>query len=214
MIKRQLLSLCLLLVAPVLGIAQGAGEPYQAGKDYELISPALRTATDGKIEVLEFFWYGCSHCYNLEPMISQWKQGLGDDVQFRPSPAVWNEPMELQAKAFYAAEVLGVLDVVHMALFQAMNEERKRLGSADEIRAVFVANGVSPEDFDRAFNSFGVGSQARQAAARQRAAKIIKIPELVVAGKYRVSARFVGSHANSLKVASYLIDRERAAANP
>lgn len=212
MIKRQLLPLLLLLFAPLMACAQADGESYQAGTDYDVITPALRPAEDGKIEVMEFFWYGCSHCYTFEPLISKWKETLGDDVHFRPSPAVWNKPMELHAKAYYAAEVLDVVDPMHMVLFQAMNVDRKRLGSATEIKALFTANGVSGDDFDRAFNSFGVSSQARQAASRLRAAKSTGTPEIVVAGKYRVSTRKARGQANMLKIASYLIDKERAAA--
>jgi thiol:disulfide interchange protein DsbA len=122
---------------------------------------------------------------------------------------MWNAPMELHARAFYAAEVLEVLDKVHMPLFQAMNVDRKRLSSEDEIADLFAANGVSREDFSKAFSSFGVGSQVRQANARARAAKITGTPEMMVAGKYRVSTRKAGGQAGMLKVAAFLIEKER-----
>jgi thiol:disulfide interchange protein DsbA len=211
MIKRLLLSLSLLVVTPSLAVAEDAAQSYVEGTHYDLITPAVRTADPDKIEVAEFFWYGCGHCYTFEPMIEQWRKSLPDDVDFHGSPAIWNAQMELHARAFYTAQVLGVMDTMHTVLFQAMNVDRKRLSSEAEIAALFTANGVSAEDFGKAFNSFGVSSQVRQANARARAAKITGTPALMVNGKYHVSTRKAGSQANMLKVAEFLIEKERAA---
>ena len=186
-------------------------EDYVAGEDYDLISPAIRASSD-KIEVTEFFWYGCGHCYNFEPQLAQWKKSLPDDVVVVGSPAMWNGLMEVHAKAFYAAEALDVLEQVHMPLFQAINIDRKRLDDEDELADLFEANGVAREDFLKAYNSFGVGSQVRQASARARAAKITGTPEVMVAGKYRITTRKAGGQAQMLKIAEYLIEKERAAA--
>lgn len=205
---KRLIACTLLLLAP---LANAQDSQWEAGKDYDVISPAIRTADPDKIEVVEFFWYGCGHCYTFEPLVSRWKQDLGDDVVFKGSPAIWNQPMELHAKMYFTAEVLGVKDTMHGVLFQAMNVDRKRLGSESEIRELFVANGVAAEDFDKAFNSFGVNSQVRQANARARAAKITGTPEMMVNGKYRISTRKAGSQENMLKIADFLIEQERAA---
>lgn len=186
-------------------------EEWVEGEHYDVISPAVRGASDGKIEVMEFFWYGCGHCYNFEPQIVQWKKSLPEDVVVKGSPAMWNGLMEIHAKAFYAADVLNVLDKMHMPLFQAINVDRRRLATEDELADLFAANGVARDDFEKAFNSFGVGSQVRQANARARAAKISGTPELMVAGKYRISTRKAGGQANMIKIATYLIEQERAA---
>ena len=119
--------------------------------------------------------------------------------------------MELHAKAFYAAEALGVSETMNSVMFQALNVDRKRLATEAEIAQVFIDNGVSEEDFNKAFNSFGVGSQVRQANATARGAKISGTPSVMVNGKYLISARQAGSNANMLKVADFLIERERAA---
>ncbi|MAL95050.1 MAG: disulfide bond formation protein DsbA [Haliea sp.] len=205
---KRLIACTLLLLAP---LANAQDSEWEAGKDYDVISPAIRTADPDKIEVVEFFWYGCGHCYTFEPLVSRWKQDLGDDVVFKGSPAIWNQPMELHAKMYFTAEVLGVKDTLHGVLFQAMNVDGKRLGSEAAIRELFVANGVAAEDFDKAFNSFGVNSQVRQANARARAAKITGTPEMMVNGKYRISTRKAGSQENMLKIADFLIEQERAA---
>jgi thiol:disulfide interchange protein DsbA len=208
MLKHWILALSLALLSPLAAQA----DEWKEGEHYDLITPPIRTADPDKVEVTEFFWYGCGHCYNFEPLIGQWKKTLAEDVTFVGSPAVWNKPMELHARAYYAAEVLGVLDKLHPVIFQAMNVDRKRLASEEEIKELFMANGVSEEDFESAFNAFGVGAQVRQANARARAAKITGTPELMVNGKYRISTRKAGNQANMLKIADYLIARERSAA--
>ncbi len=206
---RVLLALALFLVMPLSPVTQAA-DPYVEGTHYLVVSPAQRTRDPAKIEVLEFFWYGCGHCFSFEPIVQQWKKTKAEDVDFVPSPAVWNKAMEIHAQAFYTAQALGVLDVMHDALFAAMNVERKRLGSEDEIAALFVKNGVDEAAFRNTFNSFGVGSQVRQAASRARGARISGTPELMVAGKYRVTTRTAGGQAEMLKVAEFLIEKERA----
>lgn len=211
MFKRVLLTLSLTVLAPLLACAQEVTS-YEAGKHYDVISPAIRTANPDKIEVAEFFWYGCGHCYTFEPVIGQWKKTIADDVEFRGIPAMWGGAMELHAKAFYAAQALGVSETMHPVLFQAMNVDRLPLRSEGEIAELFVANGVSQEDFNKAFNSFGVGSQVRQASATARSAKITGTPSLMVNGKYMITGRKAGSTANMLKVADFLVEKERAAA--
>jgi thiol:disulfide interchange protein DsbA len=209
MLKHLLLSLTVLIAAPLF--AENNAKTFEEGKQYDVITPAIRTANPDKIEVVEFFWYGCGHCYNFEPVVGHWKKSLGDDVEFKGSPAVWAPQMELHSKMFYAAEVLGVLDKMHLVLFQAMNVDKKRLQSESEIAALFVANGVSEEDFSKAFNSFGVSSMVRQATARARAAKISGTPEMMVNGKYRISTRMGINQGEMLEVVEFLIEKERAA---
>jgi thiol:disulfide interchange protein DsbA len=208
MIRRFQAAFAAAVVLMLLPLGASA-QDYVAGEHYDVISPAIRGG-DEKIEVTEFFWYGCGHCYNFEPQLAQWKKGLADDVAVVGSPAMWNGLMEVHAKAFYAAETLGVLEKVHMPLFQALNVDRKRLASEDELADLFAANGVPEEEFRKAFNSFGVGSQVRQANSRARAARIAGTPEMMVAGKYRISTRKAGSQANMLKIAEYLIEKERS----
>jgi thiol:disulfide interchange protein DsbA len=117
---------------------------------------------------------------------------------------------EPHARAYYAAEALGVLDTMNTAMFQAIHVDRKLLASEDQLEALFTANGVSAEDFTRAFNSFGVNAQVNQAVALAKSAQIHATPTLVVNGKYRVSAG-QGGHPEMLKVANYLIEKERTA---
>ena len=211
MIKRLLLPLSLLFMA-LSCAAEEPAQSYKAGVHYDVITDQVaRTAPRDKIEVAEFFWYGCGHCYTFEPMVQQWKMGLPEDVEFRGIPAIWRDVMQLPARAHFPAEALGVSETLHPLIFQAMNVDRKRLGSEAEIAALFTANGVSQEDFDKTFNSFGISSQIRQSMSAAKGAGITGTPALMVEGKYHISAPKAGGQAEMLKVADYLVEKERAA---
>ena len=210
-LKKFAVALAFLLMAGVYGMACVVYAAPVEGQDYKVLANPQPTRNKAQIEVIEFFWYGCHHCYNFEPIVAAWKKTLADDVVFRGSPAIWNAAMELHARTYYTAEVLGVLDKMNPILFQAMNVDGKKLATEEEIRALFVANGVAAEDFTKAFESFGVKNQVTQAGARARAAKITGTPAIMVDGKYHVSTRKAGGHAEVLKVADFLIEKERVA---
>ena len=201
----------LLLASLPLPLNAQAAQEYSEGVHYQLVTPAQRTRDPSKIEVLEFFWYGCNHCYYFEPLVKQWAKIRAADVDFAPSPAIWNATMGVHAQAYYTALALGVLEVMHDALFAAINVDRKRLTSEQELSQLFGAYGVDAATFSKAFRSFGVNSQLRQADSRARGAGISGTPELMVAGKYRISASMAGSQAEMLKVADFLVEKERRA---
>ena len=199
------LALCLLPLG-----ASAADPLYIEGTHYERLSEPVRTADPTRLEVVELFWYGCTHCYHFEPLLAKWRPTIGKDVDFHRSPAMWNKLMAVHAQAFYTAELLGVLEKMNQPLFDALNVQRKRLETEDEIAELFVANGVKDADFRKAFNSFGVQSKVKQADARQRSYKTTGTPESIVTGKYRVSARLAGSPEAMLKVVDFLLEKERA----
>jgi protein dithiol oxidoreductase (disulfide-forming) len=183
---------------------------YQAGVHYQVLKAPVPTSDPSKIEVAEVFWYGCGHCFRFEPMVNQWSKKQGDDVNFVKSPAMWNGLMETHARAFYAAKALGVLDKVHQPLFNALNLEKKRLADADALAGLFAQYGVAKADFNKAFKAFGVTSQVRLADANARGYKITGTPEMIVEGKYRISAKMAGGQAQMLDVVNYLVAKVRA----
>ncbi len=184
---------------------------YEAGTHYEVLPQPVPTSDPTKIEVAEVFWYGCGHCFSFEPLVSEWKNQLPEDVVFIGVPAIWAPVMELHARAYYTAKALKALDKVHLPVFEAMNLQKKKLETEKEIEAIFVANGVSAEQFAKVFNSWGIGQQAKLSQVKQRGYRTQGTPELVVNGKYRISSRMTGGHEAMLKVASYLIEQERKA---
>ena len=209
--KRIFALAVLLLSMPFALAAQEAAPKYVEGTHYVRLAQPVRTADPSRIEVTEVFWYGCIHCFHLEPLVNDWKKAQKPDVDFQRSPAMWNQTMAVHAQAFYAAQALGVLEKLHGPLFAALNEERKKLDNEDELAAFFAAHGVKEADFRKMFNAFAVESSVKQADARARSYGITGTPELVVNGTYRISGRTAGSPAEMLKVADFLVERERAA---
>jgi len=205
MIRTLSLLVCLLLV-PAFASAQS----YVAGTHYDVLDQPVRTRDASKVEVVEVFWYGCSHCYSFEPIVQQWKKTVAGDVDFWSSPAMWNNTMKLHAQAFYTAKALGVLDQLHLPLFTTLLVERKRLSSQGQIAELFTDYGVDREAFDKTFGSFSVVSQVKQADARARSYKVSGTPEVIVNGKYRVSAGKAGGQADMMKVVDFLVSLERA----
>lgn len=213
---KHLAMLCLLLplVFNASNVAAKEGQ-YTAGTHYEVLETPVRTSDPQRIEVTEVFWYGCSHCFSFEPMVSAWASQLPEDVNFVHSPAIWHKTMELHARAYYTAKALKVLDSVHLAIFETMNLKKNKLSSKEAIAKVFVAQGVDLDKFNKTFDSFGVVSATKQADARQRSYHVKGTPEMVVNGKYRIDAKMAGGQGGMLKVADYLIKTERkASASP
>ncbi|OUS09940.1 disulfide bond formation protein DsbA [Gammaproteobacteria bacterium 53_120_T64] len=207
---KHLAMLCLLLpLAFNVGTAAAKDAPYKAGSHYAVLETPVRTSDPKRIEVAEVFWYGCSHCFSFEPMVSAWAKQQSDDVNFVHSPAIWHKTMELHARAYYTAKALKVLDPVHLAIFEAMNLKKDKLTSKEAIAKIFVAQGVDLDKFNKTFDSFGVVSATKQADARQRSYGVKGTPEMVVNGKYRLSAKMAGGQGQMLKVADYLVTLER-----
>jgi protein dithiol oxidoreductase (disulfide-forming) len=204
-------TMAVALIAMLLPLTSWAQDNWVEGTHYERLPQAVRTADPARIEVVEVFWYGCRHCFTLEPLVSEWKKGQQADVDFRRSPAIWNTTMALHAQAFYTAQALGVLEKLHDPLFAALNVEGRTLATEDELAAFFASHGVKEEDFRKTFSSFGVQSSVKQADARARSYRITGTPELVVNGKFRVSGRMAGSSGDMLKVVDHLVQQERAA---
>ena len=188
-----------------------AEDRWVEGEHYQALNPPVAVGRGDDVIVTEFFWYGCGHCYTFEPMLTAWGKQLPEGAVVKPSPAVWNEPMRMHAKAYFIAEVLDVKETMHPVIFDAMHVQRKRLRSRLELRDLFEDNGVDPEKFDKAFDSFGVDSQVRQADARARSARISGTPSLMVAGKYLIETRAAGSQTNMLDIARFLVEKELAA---
>ncbi len=183
---------------------------YVEGSHYETLEKPVRTVDPNKIEVAEIFWYGCPHCFAFEPVLEPWIEKLPSDVNFVRSPGMWNALMETHARIYYVAEALGVLDDMHTPTFDAIHKERNYLQTDDEIRKLFVANGVNPEEFDKTWKSFSTVSAVKQAGARMRDYGVRGVPAIIVNGKYRVTGTSTTTQAEQLKIAEFLIAKERS----
>ncbi|MDX5410506.1 MAG: thiol:disulfide interchange protein DsbA/DsbL [Thauera sp.] len=203
--RRDALKLAgLALVLPASGAAWANSGTYQ------VLNPAHKGDDPSKIEVIEFFHYGCPHCRDFDPLVSAWKKKLPADVVFRPVPAVWNNPqLAGLARLYYAAEISGERDKLQSAIFAAVQDEKRPLFNEEQVREWVTGKVADPAKFIETYKSFGVGSLVQRADQLARAMKIQGVPSVVVDGKYLTSASMSGSHENTLKVAEELIERAR-----
>ncbi len=207
----RFLALLLLVGTTACGATESdtaASTPkYQLEKEYKSARQEFPDPHSDKPDVIEVFWYGCPH---FDPKLNAWLKNKPDDVEFRRVPTALGRPVgKLHAKAYYTAELLGVLDPMHHALFDAMHKQRKRLATEAEIEEVFVANGVSAEDFRGTFNSFAVESKVSQGENLIRALGIAAVPSMAVDNRYWTSGREGGGFDGMLKVIDYLVEESR-----
>ena len=174
---------------------------------YETLSPAQPTQNQDKIEVIEFFWYGCPHCYTLEPAMEKWLKTKPDNVEFIRQPAVFSALWGKHAKAYFVAEALGVVDKVHADLFDAIQNKQK-LTSEDQLAKFFVAHGVDETEFRNTYNSFLIDAKLRQAKAMAPRYGITGVPAIIINGKYKTSGPLAKSQANMIEVMNRLIQQE------
>jgi len=200
------LFIAALVAAPLIAVAQGAKPQYTE------LNPPQPTNTDGKkVDVVEFFWYGCPHCYNLEPLLETWTKKLPPDVQFRRIPAVFNERWGHDAAIYYTFEALGVLDKLHRPFFDAIHRDHLRTDDPQAMTEWLSRQGVEPKKFFDTMKSFGVQSKTRRAAQLSVAYKIDGTPAMAVQGRYTVSADQGGSREGMLDTVSYLVNMVRKA---
>ena len=203
------------LVAGLMSSVVLAAEDFMEGVEYTRISKPLRTVDEpGKVEVREYFWYGCPHCFRMEPDVHHWLEGKPKNVNFQMQPAILGANWAQGAQAFYTAALLGVLDKVHPALFNGIHLEGNRNLASDEmaIEGLFEKQGVAPETVRKTWNSFGVQSRVKQAYRMTRQSGIQGVPAVVVAGKYLTDAGSAGSIKKLFQVIEYLVAKEMAAA--
>ena len=204
--RRTLITAIALSAAPV-SLALRAQPRGDAG--YSTLVNPLPIENPAKIEIVEFFWYGCIHCYNLEPAVEKWEKTLPKDVQFRRVPAVFNDRWAIDASIFYTFEAMGLLDKLHRPFFDAIHRDRLRTDNPQALDEWLQKNGVDPKKFGETMKSFGVQSKTRRAAQLTAAYKIHGTPAMAVQGRYTVSAEQGGSHAGMLESVSKLIDIAR-----
>ena len=206
LIRLFMLAGCSVLLLPAAANAEGN---FKEKIHYELVLPPQpTTAPKGKVEVVEMFWYGCPHCNALEPYVSRWLKNKADNVEFVRIPAVFQPAWELHARAYYTEEILGVLDKIHSALFEAIHGQRRKLVNEQQIMEFFAEHGVKNEDFKRVFHSFAVEAKVRRAKDLSHRYGIDGVPSLIVNGKYRTGAQLAGGNANIFKVVDFLVEKE------
>ena len=186
-------------------------ERFELGRHYDRLSPTQPTSSGPEqIEVAEIFWYGCPHCYTFDPYLEAWKGDLDPDVSFVRVPAVWNPLLQLHARAYYTAEVLGITDEIHTPIFREIHVNGNPLNSEQALQGFFGEFGVSGEDFTGAFNSFAVHTRLQRADELSRRYRVSSVPMVIVNGKYSASAQSAGDYPTLMELIDELVVSERA----
>ncbi|TVQ72616.1 MAG: thiol:disulfide interchange protein DsbA/DsbL [Oceanospirillales bacterium] len=210
MLKKTVWAIFLLCLSAAVAVAQEAPS-FEAGVHYEVLPTAVPTSDPEKIEVVAVFAYSCPHCATLEPTLQSWAGQLEDDVYFTHLPAVFSRNWEPLARAYYVAELSGKLNEAHLPMFDAIHVQNNRFRSTDDIAAFYANYGIEKDEFMKLYNSFAVDTRIKQGQARLRGYQITAVPAMVVNGKYHITGAMAGSNNAMLRVANYLIEKERAA---
>lgn len=218
--SRNLFMICLVAVLGWNTTVQAEVEtkqkqrPFTEGLEYQVINPPVpKHNDDERIEIVELFLYACPHCNVLAPKIKAWAEDKSKYVVVRRVPAIVGAPWADQARAFYTAKKLGVLEKTHDALFKSIHEDGEQYADDHSVMEFFVNQGVKQEDFIQAFRSPEVDENVSQARILTVKYGIRGVPALVVNGKYLTAQYFTGTQEKLLEVLDVLVEKERNARN-
>lgn len=209
--QQQALGLAAASAMPFLApaAAQAQGAPVE-GKDFVKLAAPMPVPAGSKVDVVEFFWYGCPACYAFEPALETWLKKIPTDVAFRRVPVAFTSMHETHAKIYYSLEQLGALDATHKRVFTAMHQQRMRLDKEADIAAFVATAGVDAAKFTDAFRSFGVASKIRQSKQMVDGYRIDGVPTMGVHGRWYTAPSLVGGDQfKALAVVDHLIQRVR-----
>lgn len=191
------------------GIASAQSQKIEEGFDYRILPIAQPVETKGKVEVIEFFWYGCPHCYDFEPELSSWVKRQPKDVAFKRVPVAFRDDFMPHSQLFYALEAMGKGDALNEKVMYAMHKENKRLLTESEIADWVASQGIDRNTFLATYRSFAVISKARAAKQMAEAYRIDGVPTIVMQGKYVTSPSIAGTKAKAIAVMDFLEDKIR-----
>jgi thiol:disulfide interchange protein DsbA len=189
--------------------ATSNGEQFREGVHYEIVDKPTTVRDPSKIEVTEVFWFGCNHCYALEPYIARWKKDIPSDVTFIKSPATWNEMLKTHATIYYTAKALGIEQQFVPAAFNTIQNEGRMLTGNTELEYYFRGFDIEKDKYKAVSTSFGVRNAVDQADKKMKQWQVTGVPSLIVNGKYRVSASRAVRTDQLFDVVDFLVEKER-----
>ncbi|MCF7979868.1 MAG: thiol:disulfide interchange protein DsbA/DsbL [Chromatiaceae bacterium] len=208
------LLIALLSAFVLLSLLSGsalAAPSFDEGIEYKRVAEPQRLEPGDDVEVLELFWYGCPHCYQLEPAIERWLENKPEGVSFRRLPAAASSRWIPHAKAYFAAEQLGELEKLHEPLFKALHEQRRRIFTDEELFAFAAEQGIDEQAFRDAYQSFPVDMRVRQSADLARRYQLSGVPAIVVNGTYITGVTEAGGRDQLFELVDVLVAKEQAA---
>lgn len=206
---KKLIQTCVLALG--MGMLSTGFVQAEGALGYVTLAAPQPTSDASKIEVVELFWYGCSHCYHLDEPLNKWVAGQPADVAFVRIPAILGPSWELLARAYYSAELMGVLDKVHASLFKAIHEDKKKFTDDDSVVKFFADQGVDEKKFSATLKSFGVVAKLNRSKQMTQRYGITGVPAMIVNGKYRTSVGDAGGQDQMFALIDRLIAQERGA---
>jgi len=186
-------------------------EAPQMGEQIDRVAREIPTDNKDKIEVMELFWYGCIHCYHMDPVLNKWVAKLPQDVYFKRVPAIPNKSWVPMAKAFYAMETLGVTEQLHTALFDAVHKQKTLRPTNEKAIMAWIAASakLDHKKVEGAFKSFSMNTQLNKAVQTFKASGATGVPSLIIDGKYITSSTMSGGNTQALSNADYIINNVR-----
>ena len=181
-----------------------------AAERYKTIDPPLNTSSAESVEVLEFFWLGCPHCYSLEPNMLAWENNMPSNVNFAREAPPLNPSWEQHSRGFYAAQLMGHEAEFVEAMFTAIHQNKKRMRDPDDIAELASGLGMDKGKFLETMKSFAVQTKMNRAIQLSRGASITGVPSIIINGKYLTSASLAGSNAGIIDVINETIVIEKA----
>jgi thiol:disulfide interchange protein DsbA len=203
-----------IFVAGLLALSTAAFAQPIPGKDYRVLQPAQPVDNPKKIEVIEFFWYGCPHCADLQPALKAWSKTKAADIELRRVPAVFRESWIPHTRLFYTLEALGQLDRLHDEVFKAIHDQKTDLGDLARMQAWVGQRGVDPKKFAEVYGSFGVDSRVQRSIQMSKSYGLSGTPTLVVNGRYLTSPAMTNSHERTFAVIDQLAAQIRSGKAP
>ncbi len=184
------------------------------GEGFDPVEPPALTDSGDKVEVVEFFWYGCPHCYHIDPEVEAWLKHKPQDVVFRHVPAPLNPSWSVHARFFYAAQILGVADKLHKPLFDAMHKEKRRLYDKESLIEFAGEQGIDKDEFRKAWDSFAVALRVQRAKKLAEQYQVDSVPAFGVNGKFKTSVSLAGTPDKMFKIIDQLVAEEKSKSHP
>ncbi|WP_396431770.1 thiol:disulfide interchange protein DsbA/DsbL [Limnohabitans sp.] len=210
--KRRFFSSALVTASAWLSVpaAWAQAALFKSGKDFQTLERPVATETNGgKVELIEFFWYSCPHCYAFESSFAQWVKNAPKDVVVRRIPVSFRDDFAPQQRLFFTIEAMNLMDSLHPKVFTAIHVEKQLLNTDASVLSWAEKQGVDKVKFNETYKSFGVATKLKRAVQLQNDFKVEGVPSLGVAGRYYIDGTLAGSMDRALKVAESLIAQAR-----
>ena len=203
---KKIMTAIMLLISTVV-----MADVPQNGTEFSPTVQVIPTDNPTKIEVTELFWYGCPHCYALEPQLAAWVKTLPKDVTFKRVPGLPRPDWAPMAKAYYVMESLGLTEKLHSKLFDALHKQKAFLPNDERATIDWITkeSGLDRKKVETEFNSFSLNTKLNQAAQIFRASGATGVPSFIIDGKYITSVTMAGGNQEVFNVANYIIENIR-----